>query len=198
MSKDYFDNSPNYKLLGSYFSPVNDGYKKKGLVAQEHRVKMLELATESSDHIMVDPWEARQPKWLETKQVLDHFLDELNKDLPKNYPRVVVKLLCGSDLLDSFNTPGLWSDSDVKDLCSYGIVCVTRAGTDVETVIWSNDLIYSQRSNLIILHQWVPNGVSSTLIRKALSRGLSIKYFVDDKVIDYIKQHNLYTLQSKL
>lgn len=34
------------------------------------------------------------------------------KSSPSN--RVVVKLLCGADLLESFGTPGLWADEDVS------------------------------------------------------------------------------------
>lgn len=34
------------------------------------------------------------------------------KSSPAN--RVVVKLLCGADLLESFGTPGLWADEDVS------------------------------------------------------------------------------------
>ena len=30
---------------------------------------------------------------------------------------VQIKLLCGADLLESFGTPGLWSDDDVSRLC---------------------------------------------------------------------------------
>lgn len=29
---------------------------------------------------------------------------------------VSVKLLCGADLLESFGTPGLWADEDVRTL----------------------------------------------------------------------------------
>lgn len=29
---------------------------------------------------------------------------------------VSVKLLCGADLLESFGTPGLWADEDVKQI----------------------------------------------------------------------------------
>lgn len=32
----------------------------------------------------------------------------------ENNKGIVVKLLCGADLLESFGTPGLWADEDVS------------------------------------------------------------------------------------
>ena len=36
------------------------------------------------------------------------------------------------------------------------------------------------------------NHVSSTAVRRAVKRGMSIKYFVADGVLDYINQQKLY------
>lgn len=41
-------------------------------------------------------------------------LDEPDRRLNGNSEGVTVKLLCGADLLESFATPGLWSDEDVS------------------------------------------------------------------------------------
>lgn len=58
----------------------------------------------------VDPWEAEQDQWIETYKVLQHFQDQLSRQTPA----AKVKLLCGADLLESFATPDLWSESDVS------------------------------------------------------------------------------------
>lgn len=79
----------------------------------KHRVRMCELATESSDWIMVDSWESLQEEYQTTLLVLDHFNYCLNKDLKEGETPIQVRLLCGSDLLDSFNTPGVWAPEDV-------------------------------------------------------------------------------------
>lgn len=39
----------------------------------------------------------------------------LNMNGPQSGP-VQVKLLCGADLLESFATPGLWKEDDVKTI----------------------------------------------------------------------------------
>jgi nicotinamide mononucleotide adenylyltransferase len=46
-----------YSVLGGYMSPVNDAYKKKGLLSAAHRIRLCELACESSSFVMVDRWE---------------------------------------------------------------------------------------------------------------------------------------------
>jgi len=41
---------------------------------------------------------------------------------------IQVKLLCGSDLLESFAVPGLWSDEDVSYCCCitvFTVLCIS-------------------------------------------------------------------------
>lgn len=42
----------------------------------------------------------------------DNLMEKLNGNQVDD--DVTVKLLCGADLLESFATPGLWSDDDVS------------------------------------------------------------------------------------
>lgn len=79
MAKDHFADKIEYELLAGYYSPVSDAYKKEGLAPAAHRVKMCQLAVEStSDWLMVDSWESRQSTYQRTAVVLDHFNNELN------------------------------------------------------------------------------------------------------------------------
>lgn len=83
MAKDYVkDYLQQFEVIGGYFSPVGDGYGKKGLASGPHRVKMLELATEKSSWLTVDPWEANIIEYTKTAYVMDHFEEELNKNSP--------------------------------------------------------------------------------------------------------------------
>jgi nicotinamide mononucleotide adenylyltransferase len=107
-AKDYCtkNNIPLHKVT---ISPVCDHYKKNGLLPSVHRIKMLELATEGTEYVEVSSWEATQPSYTRTILVLEKF-QQLDDELPTK-PKVM--FLCGADLLDSFNIPGVWSDSDV-------------------------------------------------------------------------------------
>jgi nicotinamide mononucleotide adenylyltransferase len=76
---------------------------------------MSELAADEkkeSNLLMVDPWEALQPEYTPTAQVLDHFNHEINEDLGgaqrPDGTRVPMRimLLAGADLVQTFSTPG--------------------------------------------------------------------------------------------
>lgn len=69
--------SHNFELLGGYFSPVSDDYKKADLAHFTHRVNMSQIAISDSHWLMVDPWEASQATFVRTVSVLDHFEKQL-------------------------------------------------------------------------------------------------------------------------
>ena len=110
-------NFENFELIGGYFSPVSDEYKKTGLVAATHRVKMCDLAVSKSTWLMVDHWEATQPTFSRTVTVLDHFDECLNIQdgvlVEGIRKRIKIMLLAGGDLIQSFAVPKLWAKIDV-------------------------------------------------------------------------------------
>ena len=116
MARDRIRESPRYYCIGGYFSPTSDGYKKPGLASAKHRLAMCSLAVETSDWIMVDPWEASHQEWHRTVLVLKHFDEHLN-EIPRKKdaarPNIRIMLLAGGDLIESFGTPLLWSTEDV-------------------------------------------------------------------------------------
>jgi nicotinamide mononucleotide adenylyltransferase len=106
--------SKGFHVLGGYMSPVNDAYKKKGLLSAEHRLEMCNVSCQSSDFVMVDPWEASQSNYQRTLTVLSRVKTFLttNRHVPEESLKVM--LLCGSDLLLSFCTPGVWIPEQVN------------------------------------------------------------------------------------
>lgn len=59
----------------------SDKYMKPGLAPAIHRVRMCELAVDqTSNWLMVDPWEASQAEYQRTAVVLEHFDLELNQN----------------------------------------------------------------------------------------------------------------------
>lgn len=122
------------EVIGGIISPVHDGYGKKGLISQSHRLALLRLATETSSWIRISEWETQQEGWTKTRQTLKYhqnYINSIIRDLnglnmanlpswiPENIRQikdpVQIKLLCGADLLESFATPGLWDIDDVRD-----------------------------------------------------------------------------------
>ncbi|XP_068625644.1 nicotinamide/nicotinic acid mononucleotide adenylyltransferase 1 [Battus philenor] len=121
----------------------------------------------------------------------DNLMEKLNGNVEDG--RITVKLLCGADLLESFATPGLWSDEDLEIIVGkHGLVVVTRAGSDPGRFIYESDMLYKHRKNVILVTNYIANEVSSTVIRRLMRRGESAKYLTDDAVLAYIRQNRLY------
>lgn len=190
--------SEGYCVIGGYMSPVNDAYKKRGLISAEHRIQMCDLACKSSEFIMVDPWEANQSTFQRTLTVLSRIKCSLceNGLIPRESLKVM--LVCGSDLLESFGIPGFWITEQVMAICrDYGVVCIRREGQDVEKIISDNNILNENKGNIIVVDDLVPNQISSTRVRECISRQLSVKYLMEDRVIDFIKRHHLYSNSSE-
>ncbi|KFP34110.1 Nicotinamide mononucleotide adenylyltransferase 3, partial [Colius striatus] len=214
-----------YQVIEGIMSPVNDNYGKKGLVSARHRVAMAKLALKTSDWIRVDPWESEQETWTETVKVLSfgkqhssreaatnlivktNFKYKLPRKLRKyqnlSFPFIFlalpeIKLLCGADFLQTFKIPNLWKEEHIKEIVEkFGLVCISRAGSDPAQYISESDLLTKFQHNIFLVKEWIQNEISATQIRYALCRGLSVKYLVPDSVISYIAHHNIYTEESE-
>ncbi|XP_063699699.1 nicotinamide/nicotinic acid mononucleotide adenylyltransferase 3 [Culicoides brevitarsis] len=215
LARDHFQ-ALGYTVLGGIISPVHDSYPKVDLAPAKHRLAMVKLGLQTSDWIRLSDWETLQAEWTRTRQVLQYhqnyinsFLVDNNKGnnnsgyipswLPLNLLKncgaehVQVKLLCGADLLESFATPGLWKDEDIEAiLTQHGIVVVTRHGNNPEKFIFDSDLLSRHKHDITLVTNWVTNEVSSTLARRFIRRGLSVKYLIDDYIAEYIRKNNLY------
>lgn len=107
-------------------------------------------------------------------------------------------LLCGADVLESFEVPNLWKQEDVAEIVGrYGLVCITRTGNDPHKFIHQSDMLWKYRNNIHVVHEWVTNEISATHVRRALRRGRSVRYLLPDDVVGYIQEHNLYSAESE-
>lgn len=189
-------NSRGYCIIGGYMSPVNDAYKKKGLISAEHRLQMCNLACASSDFVMVDPWEAKQSSYQRTLTVLNRIKCSVSESGLVPIESLRVMLVCGSDLLHSFSIPGVWLTEQIRAICDYGIVCIRREGQDVEKMINDDQILHENKINVKIVDEVVPNQISSSRLRDCIERGLSIRYLTVDEVIKYIREQRLYLNQK--
>lgn len=144
MARDHIRDHDKYTVVGGYFSPVSDAYSKPGLCAQHHRIHMCTLATNDSEWLMVDSWEARQKTFVRTASVLDHFREEIDRIAPG----VAIMLLAGGDLIQSFAVPNLWLKKDLDHILGdFGCLIVERTGANVHDFLLTNDSLYVHRVN---------------------------------------------------
>ncbi|CAH6777860.1 Nmnat3 [Phodopus roborovskii] len=170
---------------------------------------MARLALHTSDWIRVDPWESEQAQWTETVKVLRHHHSQLLKSSsqvedpdPSKTPSASaalpeLKLLCGADVLKTFQTPNLWKDEHIQEIVEkFGLVCVSRSGHDPKGYILDSPILRQFQHNIHLAREPIQNEISATYIRKALGQGQSVKYLLPDAVITYIRDHGLYSNDS--
>lgn len=107
-------------------------------------------------------------------------------------------LLCGADVLESFGIPNLWKPDDIAEILGrYGVVCITRSGSDPNKFIHQSDVLWKYRKNIHVVPEWVTNEISATHVRRALRRGQSVRYLLPDDVLRYIQEHKLYNSETE-
>lgn len=107
-------------------------------------------------------------------------------------------LLCGADVLESFGIPNLWKQDDIAEILGrYGLVCITRSGSDPYKFIHQSDVLWRYRKNIHVVPEWVTNEISATHVRRALRRGQSVRYLLPDDVVHYIQEHKLYNSETE-
>ncbi|KAG9228680.1 nicotinamide mononucleotide adenylyltransferas-like protein [Amylocarpus encephaloides] len=197
MAADFAKFNTDFEILGGYLSPVSSAYKKAGLAPAVHRLRMCELGVDqTSNWLMVDPWEAIQNEYVPTAQVLDHFEEEINKSLggaerpDGTRAHVQIALLAGADLIQTMSTPGVWSEKDLDHILGrYGTFIIERTGTDIDDALAN---LQPYKDKIYVIQQLIQNNVSSTKIRLFLRREMSVQYLIPAPVIEYIEEHGLY------
>ncbi|KDD77093.1 hypothetical protein H632_c21p1 [Helicosporidium sp. ATCC 50920] len=202
-------------VLGAYLSPVGDAYWKPGLASAQHRVRMCELAAESSDFTMVDGWEAAQPTYTRSLFVLQRMQRQLAEiwagGLPARSNTIVAAgstvdagsrnltpprtiLVCGGDVLHSMTDPRAWKQDLLRTLLTeHGVVCITRDGSEILDLLNTpGTLVHELQEHITVVQEPIPSALSSTLVRQELAQNRSVKYFVADAVIQYVSQNRLY------
>ena len=140
------------------------------LIPDLTRLKMLEIATGDTRGLNVCDYELAMPKPSYTINTLRY--------LAKRYPRHSFKLVIGSDNWKIFNQ---WKDHE-SILSHFGVIVYPRPGYPVGTIYEDGvDVVNAPTAN-----------ISSTFLRKAIAKGLDMKYFLPPGVFEYIKENKLY------
>ena len=142
-----------------------------------HRLQMVELAVHGNRLLEADP--------LEVKRGGISYTVETLRELRRRYPDSEILFLTGADAVAEIGT---WREpKTVVRLCR--LVAVSRPGLGLAEL---RARVPAELFPFIELHQVPPMGISSTMIRERVQRGLPIRYLTPDAVVDYIEEHRLY------
>lgn len=153
-------------------SPHNPLKKKKTLLNEFDRYKMVELAVGDDIRIKPSNIEFSMPKPSFTIDTLT-YLSEKN-------PNHQFVLIAGTDNFQSFHK---WKNYE-EILKNYKLYIYPRPGFNLGK--------YENHESISLIN--APQmEISSSFIRNAIKEKKDIRYFVPDKVYDYILKMNLYT-----
>jgi nicotinate-nucleotide adenylyltransferase len=151
-------------------SPQNPLKVEISLLNEYHRLHLVGLATEDDIRIKSSDIEFNLPKPSYTSATLVYLADK--------YPEHEFVIIMGSD---SFQNLNKWKNYGVI-VKNYPLYVYLRPGFEIE-----NDF----DANLNILNAPLLQ-LSSTLIRKYIKEGKSVRYMVPDKVLEEIERGGYY------
>lgn len=152
-------------LMPEYLPPHVD---EKKTIAAEHRLKMLELAIEDNPLLAVET--------IELERKGKSYTYDTMKLLKDRNPDTDYYFIIGGDMVEYL--PKWYRIDELVDLIQF--VGIKRSGYPIETpypIIWIDVPLVD---------------FSSTVIRKKIQQQCSVRYFLPENVLNYIKEEGLY------
>lgn len=169
---NYMANFTDLDKVWLVVSPQNPLKKYGDLINTYDRLEMAKLATDDSQNISVSDVELKLPQPSYTIDTLVH--------LHEKYPQHEFAIIMGSDNLATLHK---WKNFKLL-LRDYKIYVYPRPG-------YENAEYASHPSVTITMTPLME--LSATFIRKALAEKKDVRYFVPDKVLDFIESKSLYS-----
>ena len=168
-----------FKLDKIVFVPVNDLYKKAGMVSALHRVNMLKLICEKEKNLEVSDIELRNNV---NYQAIDIF-----RKIEKEYNNDEIFFIMGADNLEKIPK---WKDFQSL-ISNYKYIILDRNEIRAEKIIEGNETLRKHKENFYIVKNMAYKDYSSTSIRNKLEEEEIING-LDKDVYAYIKENKLY------
>lgn len=153
-------------------SPQNPFKKKENLLADYHRLELVNRAIENDDRFRASNIEFNLPKPSYTIDTLTY--------LQERHPDYSFSILMGSDNLESFYK---WKNSEII-IENYGIIVYPRPGFDLTKV--------PEHKNISVAMDAPLMEISSSFIRNAIKEGKDIRHFMPEKAWVYLDEMNFY------
>jgi len=157
-------------------SPQNPFKDKKSLLADRHRLYMVEMAIKGDERFQVCDIEFYMPQ-------PSYTIDTLTR-LQERHPNTDFYLICGMDNIESFKK---WKNYEMI-LQYHHLMVYPRKGYS------SNELVEHPSVTVVEAPEIE---VSSTFIRNAIGEGKDVRYFVPKEVYKYIVDMHFYEKKEK-
>ncbi|CAD7083931.1 unnamed protein product [Hermetia illucens] len=213
IAKDHFKQINKSRVIAGIISIIDEESDVQSEhVSLDHRKSMVNLALKSSEWIKLSDKPCRRSDPFAIRDLLQYFQNAINNitsgttsDQEFEYPewlppgihfsgKVQVKLLGGVDLFENyFRLKDKRKEEELEGvLKDHGIVIVSKSSAPCERIVFDSDLLAKNKQNITLLTNWASSEVTSSLIRRLIGRKQSVKYLLEDSVIDYIRDNNLY------
>ncbi|MCR4923565.1 MAG: nicotinate-nucleotide adenylyltransferase [Lachnospiraceae bacterium] len=175
-----------YELDKLLIMPTGLSYLKSRdfVLSREERAKMVMLAIEGEDHFEFSDYEIKKEGNTYTCETLEYF--------KRIYPKDELFFIIGEDSLFSMES---WFHPEL--IFKYADILVAVRDRDKSQGIEEKikELKEGYRARIHLIHS--PRiDISSTAIRERIKEGKSVRFFLPDKVNDYITENKVYTSSS--
>jgi len=157
-----------------YFVPVNDKYKKNGLISFSDRKEMLKIATKNESKIYVSDIEEKIEKQIYAIDIFEIIKEKYSDD--------EIYFIMG---MDNFKKISSWKE--YEKLKKYKYIVFERNESDESLEININDV----KEAIFILSKNT-NKISSSKVRRLIQENGNLSEFIDKDVEKYIINKNLY------
>jgi len=168
---NYFVEFTDLQKLWFVISPQNPFKEKKSLLAEHHRLALVNEAIEYDARFKASDIEFNMPKPSYTIDTLTY--------LKEKYPKQEFVLIMGADNIKSFHK---WKNSE-QILQEHEIYVYPRPNVDIASI---------QKNDKIIITEAPIIEISSSFIRNAIKDKKDIRYFLHPNVFKYLDEMNFY------
>lgn len=153
---------------------------RAGRAALEERIEMVHLAIEDNPHFSLSLAEAHELGYTYTRETLERFHRE--------HPETEYYFIMGADSLFTFET---WKDPEEIARLAVLVAAVRNRVHDTSMQMQIAHLKSIMQADIRVLD--TPNmDISSRMLREWIHEGRSVKYYIPEPVVAYIKNHGLY------
>lgn len=150
------------------------------ILGKVHRLEMVKMAIEDNPHFELSLMEMEGEK--------PRYSYETMEWLKEIYPEYEFYYLLGADSLFDIEK---WREFKRFMAATHILVAVRNDQISENLDTWITYLRETYGANISLIDS--PNiGISSSQIREAVGKGKSIRYYVPDKVYEYIRKNRLY------